>query len=115
MHGGEREDLEVRGTDGGRRPLYEALTAGLTVQVGCQVGESSLLSAAHLALVTAVENVTYAEGCFGHLLLREDPVRPVLQFGFGGRAPALPHGPGLGVEMDDQMLQRWTAGAVDVR
>jgi muconate cycloisomerase len=86
----------------------EALEAGLVVQIGCQVGESSLLSAAHLVLVTAVEDVTYAEGCFGHLLLREDPFQPVLQFGYGGRAPALPNGAGFGVEVDEATLRRWT-------
>ncbi|MCP3902394.1 MAG: hypothetical protein GY715_02065 [Planctomycetes bacterium] len=82
----------------------EALDAGLTVQVGCQVGESSLLSAAHLALVAAVGDVTFAEGCFGHLLLREDPVEPVLQFGYGGRPPARPGGPGFGVSVNEEAL-----------
>jgi hypothetical protein len=65
-------------------------------------------------LVTAIEKVTYAEGCFGHLLLRQDPARPVLQFGYGGRAPVLPDGPGLGVEIDEEILQRWTASRVDI-
>ena len=91
-----------------RARCREALDQGLKVQVGCQVGESSLLSAGHLVLVAAVERVTYAEGCFGRLLLREDPAEPVLQFGFGGRAPALPAGPGLGVTMNEGILRRWT-------
>src|SRR5215212_9934809 len=47
----------------------EALDAGLVLQVGCQVGESSLLSAAHLALLSALAPLTpgvrFAEGCFG--------------------------------------------------
>ena len=86
----------------------EAIDAGLGVQVGCQVGESSLLSAAHLALVTAVENVAYAEGCFGLLLLGEDPCEPVLQFGYGGRGPGKPPGPGFGVAVDEDILRRWT-------
>ena len=86
----------------------EALNAGLAVQIGCQVGESSLLSAAHVLLVSAVRNVTYAEGCFGHHLLREDPVRPVLQFRYGGRAPLKPEGPGLGVSIREDILRRWT-------
>jgi muconate cycloisomerase len=86
----------------------EALAAGLTLQLGCQVGESSLLSAAHLRLAQAVQPVTYAEGCFGHLLLREDPALPVLQFGYGGRPPRPPDGAGLGVTIDDRILQRWT-------
>lgn len=80
-----------------------ASEAGLTLQIGCQVGETSQLSAAQLALIGAVGRpVAYAEGCFGERLLRTDPVRPLLQFGRGGRAPEPPTGPGFGtrVEMD---------------
>ena len=82
----------------------EALAAGLDVQLGCQVGESSLLSAAQLLLAAALGRVRYAEGCFGRHLLREDPVSPGLQFGFGGRPPALPTGPGLGATVDERAL-----------
>ncbi len=86
----------------------EALDADMTLQVGCQVGESSLLSAAHLRLVQAVQPVTYAEGCFGLFLLREDPVVPLLQFGYGGQPPQLPQGHGLGINVDENVLGRWT-------
>jgi muconate cycloisomerase len=90
----------------------EALDAGLTLQVGCQVGESSLLSAAHLTLLGALAPLTpgvrYAEGCFGLHLLREDPAAPLVQFRYGGRPPRRPPGPGLGVRVDPELLQRWT-------
>jgi muconate cycloisomerase len=86
----------------------EALAAGLTVQIGCQVGENSLLSSAHLALVSMVQRVTYAEGCFGPFLLRGDPVSPLLQFARGGRPPAIPTGSGLGISVDEQARARWT-------
>jgi muconate cycloisomerase len=86
----------------------EALGADMTLQLGCQVGESSLLSAAHLRLVQAVQPVTFAEGCFGLFLLREDPVVPLLQFGYGGRPPQLPQGHGLGINVDENVLGRWT-------
>jgi L-Ala-D/L-Glu epimerase len=90
----------------------EALDAGLMLQVGCQVGESSLLSAAHLTLLQALAPLTpgvrYAEGCFGRHLLREDPVSPLVQFRYGGRPPRRPPGAGLGVQVDQGMLQRWT-------
>ncbi len=86
----------------------EALSAGLILQLGCQVGESSLLSAAHLRLAQTVQPVTYAEGCFGLFLLREDPAAPLLQFGYGGRPPQLPESPGLGVTLDENILRRWT-------
>ena len=83
-----------------------ALEAGLTIQVGCQVGETSLLSAAQLILITAVRKVTYGEGCFGHHLLRKDPFMPLVQFGRGGLPPALPEGPGLGVRVQEDIVQR---------
>lgn len=90
----------------------EALAAGLKVQIGCQVGESSLLSAAHLALTAAVQNVTFVEGCFGRYLLHEDPASPMMQFGYGGRPPQRSRESGLGIALDWDMLQRFsTAGA----
>jgi L-Ala-D/L-Glu epimerase / N-acetyl-D-glutamate racemase len=89
----------------------EALDAGLMLQVGCQVGESSLLSAAHLTLLSALAPLTpgvrYAEGCFGRHLLRDDPVSPLVQFRYGGRPPRRPPGAGLGVQVDQAMLERW--------
>ncbi|MGD8267093.1 MAG: enolase C-terminal domain-like protein [Desulfobacterales bacterium] len=85
-----------------------ALEAGLTVQVGAQVGETSLLSAAQLILIAAVGQVTYGEGCFGHYLLKEDPFAPYFQFGYGGRPPALPRGPGLGTHILENILKRWS-------
>jgi L-alanine-DL-glutamate epimerase-like enolase superfamily enzyme len=90
----------------------EALEAGLVLQVGCQVGESSLLSAAQLTLLSALAPLTpgvrYAEGCFGRHLLREDPASPLVQFGYGGRPPPRPAGAGLGVQVDLAALQRHT-------
>jgi L-Ala-D/L-Glu epimerase len=89
----------------------EALEAGLMLQVGCQVGESSLLSAAHLTLLSALAPLTpgvrHAEGCFGRHLLGEDPVSPLVQFGYGGRPPRRPPGAGLGIRVDQVMLERW--------
>jgi L-alanine-DL-glutamate epimerase-like enolase superfamily enzyme len=89
----------------------EALDAGLMLQVGCQVGESSLLSAAQLTLLQGLAPLTpgvrYAEGCFGRHLLREDPASPLVQFRYGGRPPRRPAGAGLGVQVDQAMLERW--------
>jgi L-alanine-DL-glutamate epimerase-like enolase superfamily enzyme len=99
------------GLVGAHARCQEALEAGLMLQVGCQVGESSLLSAAHLTLLSALAprspGVRYAEGCFGRHLLREDPVSPLLQFGYGGRPPRRPSGAGLGVQVDRATLERW--------
>ena len=86
----------------------QAKEAGLAIQIGCQVGESSLLSAAHLHLVSAIQHITYAEGCFGLRLLQEDPASPVLQFRAGGRPPQHPRGAGWGVNVSTETLARWS-------
>ena len=84
----------------------EARAAGLWIQVGCQVGESSLLSAAHLRLCAEFREMRHAEGCFGKLLLAEDPAKPLLQMRRGGRPPLLPPAPGMGVTVDRDLLAR---------
>jgi L-alanine-DL-glutamate epimerase-like enolase superfamily enzyme len=94
----------------------EAHAAGLWVQVGCQVGESSLLSAAHLHLCAAFPEIRHAEGCFGTLLLEEDPASPPLRFRRGGKPPRTPAGAGLGIEIDRACLEhhlsgRWSGSA----
>jgi L-alanine-DL-glutamate epimerase-like enolase superfamily enzyme len=106
------------GLVGAHARCREALEAGLLLQVGCQAGESSLLSAAHLTLLSALAPLTpgvrYAEGCFGRHLLREDPVSPLVQFGYGGRPPRRPPGAGLGVQVDLAALQRHTVDQVSI-
>jgi len=88
----------------------EARDAGLWVQIGCQVGESSLLSAAHLHLSAAFPAVRHAEGCFGKLLLSEDPASPLLQMRRGGLPPSLPEKFGLGVTLDNAVIARHRTG-----
>jgi muconate cycloisomerase len=85
----------------------EARRAGLVLQVGCQVGESSLISAAQRILISGTVEPKYLEGCYGKHLLEADPVVPRLQLGYGGRPPQLPAGPGLGVQVDERQLTRW--------
>jgi hypothetical protein len=84
-----------------------ALAAGLTLQIGCLVGETSQLSAAQLVLVrTLGQGVRYLEGCFGERLLEADPVRPRLQFLRGGLPPRAPHGAGFGTTVDMHLVER---------
>ncbi|MBW1980737.1 MAG: hypothetical protein JRJ12_05910 [Deltaproteobacteria bacterium] len=85
----------------------EALQAGLDVHLGCQVGESSLLSAAQLILLSALKQVKYCEGCFGLHLLQCDPVRPLVQFGYAGCPPELPQDDGLGIQLNPEALAPW--------
>lgn len=94
------------------RRCEEARRAGLTLQIGCQVGESSLLSAAQLILISAAPHAKFFEGGYGKHLLRDDPVNPCLQLGYGGRPPTLPDGWGLGVEVDETSLNQWVSKRV---
>jgi L-Ala-D/L-Glu epimerase len=99
------------GLVGAHQRCLQALDAGLMLQVGCQVGESSLLSAAHVTLLSALAPLApgarYAEGCFGRHLLRADPVSPLVQFRYGGRPPPCAPGAGLGVQVHQAGLERW--------
>jgi L-alanine-DL-glutamate epimerase-like enolase superfamily enzyme len=88
----------------------EAREAGIWIQIGCQVGESSLLSAAHLHLCAEFAEMRHAEGCFGKLLLSEDPASPLLQMRGGGKPPRPPAGPGLGVDIDPAIIARHRVG-----
>lgn len=83
------------------RLAAQAIRDGASLQVGCMVGETSVLAAAGLALIGTCPGITWAEGCFGTRLLADDVVERSLRFGFGGRLPRL-RGPGWGVEVDPQ-------------
>ena len=81
------------------------LSAGLRVQVGAQVGETSLLSAAGRHLALHLAEVDSVEGSFGTYLLSEDITAEPVMFGDAGRG-SLVLGPGLGVSVDDQIVER---------
>ncbi|MBI1346320.1 dipeptide epimerase [bacterium] len=81
--------------------------AGLGYQLGCQVGETGILSAAGRHFATSVAGIRYLEGSYDRHLVHERLTIKDLTFGLGGRAPAL-HGPGLGITIDHQALQRVT-------
>jgi L-Ala-D/L-Glu epimerase len=90
-----------------------AAEAGIGVQVGCQAGETAILSAAGRHLAAAVDPLLHAEGSFGEALLVEDVGRVPIVFGAGGEAPVLT-GPGLGVEVDAERVRRWTRRTVEL-
>lgn len=76
------------------------------VQIGCMVGETSILSGAGLRLLQVIPEVQWVEGCFGGLLLCGDVVRKPLRFGFAGKPPHLQEG-GWGIDVEDGQLARW--------
>jgi muconate cycloisomerase len=82
-----------------------AHSSGLGYQLGCQVGETGILSAAGRHFATSVAGIRFLEGSYERHLVQERLTREDLTFGYGGRAPAL-RGSGLGVSLDDAALRR---------
>ncbi len=81
--------------------------AGLGYQLGCQVGETGILSAAGRHFAASVDQIRYLEGSYDHFLVKERLTKEDLTFGYGGFAPALT-GPGLGIHIDENQLRQVT-------
>ncbi len=75
-----------------------ALEAGRHVQLGCLVGETSLLAAAGVAFLECCPRVRYAEGAYAPFFLKQDVTRSPVRFRYGGRMAAR-RGYGLGVDV----------------
>ena len=81
--------------------------AGLSYQLGCQVGETGILSAAGRHFATSVDGIRYLEGSYEKFLVRERLTVEDLTFGRAGFAPPLTQ-PGLGITIDEAALRRVT-------
>jgi len=88
--------------------------AGIKIQVGAQVGETGILSAAGRTLAAHVPALTYVEGSFGTWLLTEDITFDDLAFGLGGRAPLL-KSRGLSVTVKEESLKRLTVDKIELQ
>ena len=73
---------------------------GLGYQLGCQVGETGILSAAGRHLACNIGQFRYLEGSYDRFLIRGSVTKENLTFRLGGRAPRL-NGPGLGITVDE--------------
>jgi muconate cycloisomerase len=80
---------------------------GLGCQLGCQVGETAILSAAGRHFAASVAKLRYLEGSYDRHLVYEALGTMDISFGRGGKAPALA-GLGLGVTIDPAALTRVT-------
>ena len=78
----------------------------MRLQVGCQVGEVAILSAAGRHLAAYLDDVAYIEGSYGSMLLSEDIGEESIGFGSSGMGEVL-RGPGLGVRVVDERLSRY--------
>ncbi len=88
------------------RLLAAVREAGGRAQLGCQVGETGLLSAAGRHLACTLNHLEYLEGAYDRYLLSVQLTEPDITFGTGGWAPAL-RGPGLGVTVRQRVLERF--------
>lgn len=84
-----------------------AKRSNLGYQLGCQVGETAILSAAGRHFATSVADIRYLEGSYDKHLVREALATEDMSFRMGGWAPALTK-PGLGIEIDPTALERVT-------
>ncbi len=76
----------------------------LGYQLGCQVGETAILTAAGRHFATSVTGIRYREGSYDRHLVWEALSVEDLTFGRGGRAPAIV-GSGLGFTLDPARLE----------
>lgn len=91
-----------------------ARDAGIKIQVGAQVGETGILSAAGRTFAAHLPELAAAEGSFGTWLLAEDVTFDNVAFGLGGRAPLL-KSRGLSVTVNEAALERLTTAKHELR
>ncbi len=91
-----------------------AAQSGISYQLGCQIGEAGILSAAGRHFASCVNNVKYLEGSYAKFLLVEDIVAEDISFGYGGFAHPLT-GTGLGVTVDEKALNRYVTDRVTIK
>jgi muconate cycloisomerase len=73
-------------------------------QLGCQVGETAILSAAGRHFALGVAGLKYIEGSFGTHLLEQDVAKQNLTFGRKGIGRPL-NGPGLGIQVLPERIE----------
>ena len=82
----------------------------LSFQIGCQLGESGLLSAAGRALSLLSRDAVYYDGSYDRFMLKENITTQDVSFGPGGKAGPL-DGYGLGVKINRENLLHLSNGS----
>jgi muconate cycloisomerase len=90
-----------------------AKAADVGVQLGCQVGETAVLSAAGRHVAAHLEGLRFVEGSYGAHLLAEDIAEEDMTFGLGGNAPILA-GSGLGISVREDLLLKYAWESMSV-
>lgn len=91
------------GISGSLRMIEIARENSMKIQLGCLVGETSILGAAGRHFALAVPDLIHVEGSYNRHLLETDIAHPRMGFGFNGVARPL-EGYGLGVHLDESAL-----------
>jgi len=78
---------------------------GLGYQLGCQVGETGILSAAGRHFACNIPDIRYLEGSFDRFLVKETLTEQDLTFRYRGRGARL-QGPGLGVDVNECQVRQ---------
>ncbi len=87
------------------RIVDELRNRGVSFQIGCQLGESGILSAAGRALSLLCRDAVYHDGSYDRFMLKENITTEDVSFGPGGKAGPL-DGSGLGVKVNRENLMR---------
>ena len=77
---------------------------GIPFQVGCQLGESGILSAAGRVLCLLCRDAVYYDGSYDEFLLKQNVTFENVSFGSGGKAGPL-NSHGLGIKINPQRLK----------
>lgn len=90
-----------------------ARKAGKRIQLGCQVGETAILSAAGRHMAAHLSDAQFIEGSYGTYLLEEDIAAQQVMFGYNGKAPLLT-GTGLGIDVQNETLEKFSQQITDI-
>jgi muconate cycloisomerase len=90
-----------------------AQAAGLQFQLGCQVGETGILSAAGRHFACNVANIRYLEGSFDRFLVKDRLTEQDLTFCYSGRGMRI-RGPGLGVDVKECRVRELTCRSLEL-
>lgn len=94
---------KVGGLTAALRIKKTAEAAGIRCQLGCHVGETSILAATGRHFAVTQGPLVFLEGCYAPYLLTRDPVQEPVRFGPGGVGFPLA-GPGLGIRVQEEVL-----------
>lgn len=91
----------------------KAVEAGLSCQVGAQVGETAILSAAGRHLATRCKSIKWSEGSYGCLLLKHNISRDGMTIGLGGWGKSIDRS-GLGVTPIEERIDKYKTNMIEI-